>query len=140
MKIAIHHSVHSDSKYWIGYCKEKDINYKVVDCYRSDVINQLSDCDALMFHHHHTSSKDTLFAKQLLYALESVGITVYPDFQTNWHFDDKVGQKYLFEAIGAPLVNSYVFYSRKEALKWANQTSFPKVFKLQCMGYIFRRL
>ena len=103
----------------------------IVDCYKSYIIDQLSDCDALMFHHHHTSSKDTLFAKQLLYALESTGKIVFPDFKTGWHFDDKVGQKYLFESIGAPLVNSYVFYSKREALDWADQTSFPKVFKLR---------
>jgi hypothetical protein len=72
-----------------------------VDCYQSDIINQLSDCDALMFHHYHASSKDTLFAKQLLFALESAGKIVFPDFRTGWHFDDKVGQKYLFEAIGS---------------------------------------
>ena len=45
MKIAIHYSVHSDSKYWIEYCREKGIDYKIVDCYQSDIIDQLSDCE-----------------------------------------------------------------------------------------------
>lgn len=56
---------------------------------------------------------------------------MFPDFDTTWHFDDKVGQKYLLEAIGAPLVPSYVFYSKKEALEWIRHTTFPKVFKLR---------
>ena len=30
-----------------------------------------------------------------------------------------------------PLVKSYVFYTKMEALEWANITSFPKVFKLR---------
>jgi hypothetical protein len=51
-----------------------------------------------------------------------------------WHFDDKVGQKYLLEAIDAPLVGSYVFYSRNEALDWVENTVFPKVFKLRGGG------
>jgi glutathione synthase/RimK-type ligase-like ATP-grasp enzyme len=131
MKIAIHHSIHSFSKNWIDYCEDNKIDYKIVDCYQSNIINQLSDCDALMFHHYHASSKDTLFAKQLLFALESAGKIVFPDFRTGWHFDDKVGQKYLFEAIGAPLVKSYVFYTKKDAYDWAEQTTFPKVFKLR---------
>lgn len=131
MKIAIQHSVLSFSSFWIEYCQEKGIDYKVVDCYKSNIIDQLSDCDALMFHHHHTSSKDTLFAKQLLYALESAGKIVFPDFKSGWHFDDKVGQKYLFESVGAPLVKSHVFYSKKDALKWIDETNFPKVFKLR---------
>src|SRR5699024_4395678 len=41
-----------------------------------------------------------------------------------------IAQKYLLEAIDAPLVPSYVFYDKKEALAWINKTSFPKVFKL----------
>ncbi len=131
MKIAIHNSEVSFSPFWIEYCKEKGINYKIVDCYQSDIIRQLEDCDALMWHHHHMFSKDILFAKQLLYALEMAGKVVFPDFRSGWHFDDKVGQKYLLESINAPLVTSYVFYSEEDALKWAAQTVFPKVFKLR---------
>jgi glutathione synthase/RimK-type ligase-like ATP-grasp enzyme len=84
-----------------------------------------------MWHHHHANYKDTLFAKQLLYSLEQKGMKVFPNFNTTWHFDDKVGQKYLLEAIKAPSVPSFVFYSKKEALKWINNTTFPKVFKLR---------
>ena len=84
-----------------------------------------------MFHHHHGNYKDVLFARQLLYSLEESGKRVFPDWRTCWHFDDKVGQKYLLEAIGAPLIPSYVFYTEKEALNWIRQTTFPKVFKLR---------
>jgi glutathione synthase/RimK-type ligase-like ATP-grasp enzyme len=35
------------------------------------------------------------------------------------------------EAVGAPLVPSYVFYTKKEALNWVSNTEFPKVFKLK---------
>ena len=59
------------------------------------------------------------------------GFKVFPDVDTSWHFDDKIGQKYLFEAMGLPLVKSYIFYSKKDALAWINTTSFPKVFKLR---------
>lgn len=131
MKIAIHHSKISFSENWISYCEENNIPYKVVDCYDSDIIQQLSDCDALMWHHYHLSGKDTLFAKQLLYSIEMSGKVVFPDFRTDWHFDDKLGQKYLLESINAPLVPSYAFYSKESARKWAETTSFPKVFKLR---------
>jgi glutathione synthase/RimK-type ligase-like ATP-grasp enzyme len=132
MKIAIHHhNPDSFSNRWIKYCSEKGISYKIVDCYKSDIIEQLNDCDALMWHFHHASSRDVLFAKQLLYSVQASGKKVFPDFNTVWHFDDKVGQKYLLESINAPLVPSYVFYSRQDALKWVAGTSFPKVFKLR---------
>lgn len=131
MKIAIHHNPHSFSECWIKYCEKEKIEYKVVDAFDSNIIEQLKDYDIFMWHHHHAQYKDVLTAKRILFALEHSGIKVFPDFKTAWHFDDKVAQKYLLEAIGAPLVPSYVFYDKKLALDWAKNTSYPKVFKLK---------
>ncbi len=131
MKIAIHHMPGSFSDGWIRYCNDNGIDYKIVNAYESDIIEQVADCDAFMWHHHHGNYIDVLFAKQLLYSLQRVGKKVFPDFNTGWHFDDKVGQKYLLEAVGAPIVPSYVFYTEKDALNWIENTSFPKVFKLR---------
>ena len=84
-----------------------------------------------MWHFSQGNHKDNLIAKQILFALEHTGLLVFPNFNTSWHFDDKVAQKYLFERIGEPLVSSYSFYSKSEALDWIEQTTFPKVFKLR---------
>lgn len=131
MKLAIHHREGSFSDRWIAYCQKNNIEYKVVNAFDSDIIQQVKDCDAFMWHHHHGHFKDVLTAKRILFALEHANIKVFPDFNTAWHFDDKVAQKYLLEAIGAPLVPSYVFYDKKQALAWAVSTSYPKVFKLK---------
>lgn len=131
MKIAIHHRKGSFSERWIQYCQENQIDYKLVNAYATDIIYQLQDCDVLMWHHLHTNYKDVLAAKNILNTLEQIGIKVFPDFNTGWHFDDKVAQKYLLEAINAPLVPSYIFYDQKTALDWIEQTTFPKVFKLK---------
>lgn len=131
MKIAIHHNPNSFSERWIEYCKKKHINYKLVNAFDNNIIEQLKDCDVFMWHHHHSDFKDVIAAKKILFALEHAGIKVFPDFKTGWHFDDKVAQKYLLEAIGAPLVPSYIFYDKQQALNWAKETSYPKVFKLK---------
>ncbi len=131
MKLAIHKSSWGFSPIWINYCQEHNIPHKIVSCYDTDIMAQLEDCDVLLWHHHHTDAKDVLFAKGLLFALEQAGKKVFPEFNANWHFDDKVGQKYLLEAIKAPMAKSYVFYEKKEALAWSKQTTFPKVFKLR---------
>lgn len=130
MKIAIHKSGGFSDR-WIEYCEKNHIDYKIVNAYDTDIIQQVADCDAFMWHHYHANYKDVLFAKQLLYSLEMSGKKTFPDWRTGWHFDDKVGQKYLLESIGAPLVPSYVFYTKKEAFDWIEKTSFPKVFKLR---------
>jgi hypothetical protein len=85
---------------------------KLVDCYNTDIMNQIDDCDALMWHHNQAGVKDIVFAKQLLFAVEHAGKVVFPDFRTGWHFDDKVAQKYLLEATGIDIVPTYVFMIR----------------------------
>src|SRR5690554_1574602 len=131
MKIAIHHRAGSFSDRWIAYCKKQKIPYKIVNAFDSNIIEQVRDCDVFMWHHHHAEFKDVLTAKRILFALEHASIRVFPDFKTAWHFDDKVAQKYLLEAICAPLVPSYIFYDKNEALEWAINTNYPKVFKLK---------
>ena len=131
MKIAIHPVKGYYSDRWIPYCESRGIDYKLVDCYRSDILEQLSDCDGLMWHFSHASARASKFAKQLLYSVEASGKKVYPDFNTVWHFDDKVGQKYLMEAMDLPAPHAHVFYSKEDAQKWASGTTWPKVFKLR---------
>lgn len=131
MKIAIHYKENDFSSKWIDYCEQNKLDYKIVNCYDNNIIDQLGDCDALMWHFNQSNPKDTLFAKQLLFAVESAGKKVFPNFNSSWFFDDKVGQKYLLESIGAPLVPSYVFYDEEEAYQWIEVTDFPKVFKLR---------
>ncbi len=130
MKIAIADRKGSYSDYWIKYCEEHGIPYKSVNPYDTDIVAQVSDCDAFMWHHH-ASYRDALFAKQLLFSLEQAGKVVFPNFRTGWHFDDKLGQKYLFEALGVQAAKSWVFYDKKSAYKWIETADFPKVFKLR---------
>ena len=128
--IAIHHRYDSFSDKWIEFCLTNKIEHKLVNCYASDIMEQLKDCDGLMWHWAHYDYKAVLFARQLTYSMEQIGKLVFPNSRTCWHFDDKVGQKYLLEAIGAPLVPTYVFYDKEQAFQWASKTVFPKVFKL----------
>lgn len=132
MKIAIANPCNfSDAEVWIKYAKDNNIDCIEVDPYDSNIIEQVKDCDIFIWHHSQDSYKDLLLAKPLLFSLQCAGKVVYPDFNSGWHFDDKLGQKYLFEASGAPFVKSYAFYTKEEAINWAKKTAFPKVFKLR---------
>lgn len=129
--LAIHHRPGSFSDNWIKYCEQNSIPYKLVDCYSSEIVQDLQKCDVLLWHWAHYDSKAVLFARQLIYSLEMIGKKVFPSYKTCWHFDDKIGQKYLLESLGAPLVPSHIFYNKKRALEWARYTTYPKVFKLR---------
>lgn len=131
--IAIHHNKSKVLFHfrWIDYCDKNNITYKLVDCYSSDIVKDLEGCSALLWHYHQAAPKDIVMAKSLLFALEQSGFKVFPDFNTAWHFDDKVGQKYLLEALKTNLVPTWTFYDAKSANNWISNTTFPKVFKLR---------
>ncbi len=131
MKIAIFSRKGSFSDGWVEYCRQNNIPFVELSPYDSDIMAKTADCDAVMWHHHHSNEKDRVFARQLLYSLEQSGKVVFPNFNTGWHFDDKLGQKYLLEGVNAPLVPSYAFFDKQSALRWAETTDYPKVFKLR---------
>lgn len=130
-KLAIHNRQGSFSDRWIKYCSEHKIDYKTVNCYDSNIIWQLKNLDGLLWHWAHSEYTAQLVARQIIASVEKKGIKVFPDISTCWHYDDKVGQKYLLESIEAPLVPSYVFFDKDSAMEWIDKTEFPKVFKLR---------
>ncbi len=130
-QVAIHRREGSFSDRWIAYCEQQGIAYKVVNCLDSDIIKQLSSLHALLWHWVHVDPREQLMARDVIAAAEAMDVKVFPSTSTCWHFDNKIAQKYLLEAIGAPLVPTYVFYDLKEALSWIDRASFPKVFKLR---------
>ena len=93
-------------------------------------MDHLKHCDAFIWHWSSNDPRNFLFTRQLIYSLDHIGIQTFPDPRTCWHYDDKIGQKYLLEVIGAPLIPTHIFFDKNEALSWARHTSFPKVFKL----------
>jgi glutathione synthase/RimK-type ligase-like ATP-grasp enzyme len=133
-QLAIHDRQGSYSDRWITYCEEHRIAYKVVNCFASDIIQQLAGASGLLWHWTLNDPSEQLIARQILQAIEVIGIPVFPNNSTCWHYNDKIGQKYLLEAIGAPLVPTHVFYNLADALCWINKASFPKVFKLSKGG------
>lgn len=116
---------------WVKYCVENCIDFKIVNSYDTNIIEQLNECSGFMWNFTQNKFEDYLFAKQLITAVNKMGIKTFPTLEDMWHFDDKVAQKYLFEGLKIPSVNTFVSYSKKDALEWVNNTSFPKVFKLR---------
>jgi len=131
IQLAIHHCPGSFSDRWISYCDRHQIAYKLVNCFDSDIIERLKSVDGLLWHWNHQDPKGQLMARSVLTTAEMLGLVVFPSSPTGWHFDDKIAQKYLLEAVGAPLAPTHIFYDLKEARKWIRHASFPKVFKLR---------
>ena len=129
--IAIHTGSGPFAAGWVEYCKMNAIPFKEVDCFANDIICQLKGCDALLWHWEHHDYRAAIFARQLIASVERMGLLTFPGTSTSWHYDDKVGQKYLLEAIGAPLIPSHVFYEKQKALEWLEAAPLPLVWKLR---------
>lgn len=131
MKIAIHKNDTLYTQYWIEYCEKNNIEYKLVDAYDTNIVGILDDCDIFMWYFSHLDYRDMSFAKQLMFSLEQMGKIVFPNSKSCWHFDDKLGQKYLFESFNIDSAKGYAFYDKDVALQWAEKQEYPKVFKLR---------
>lgn len=133
MKIAIHHRQGSFSDRWIQYLEEKKIPFILVNAFDNDIVKQIKENGVthFMWHFNQNYYEDMLHARVLFRSLQQIGISTFPNENTYWHFDDKVAQKYLLEALEIPLVKADVFYDKKKALEYIDSTSFPKVFKLK---------
>ncbi|HKG05863.1 MAG TPA: hypothetical protein VKB19_05360 [Pedobacter sp.] len=133
MRLAIHHREGSFSNRWIEYCKEFGIEYIIVDCFQSNIIEVMykEKITHFMWHFHHSNFHDLLLFSPVLNGIDLIGVKTFPNFSTRWHFDDKVSQKYLLESLQAPFAKSTVFYNEKEALKFIENTKLPVVAKLK---------
>lgn len=115
---------------YVEAAKKLNINYVIVDCHADDIMKQLANADALVWHWSHSYYTDKRIAKSILSAAEKSGLKIYPNMNTCNTFDDKIAQKYLLEAIGAPMAPYHVFYNKKDAINFLKNCSYPIVFKL----------
>lgn len=118
---------------WESYCIENRVDYNIIDFYQSDILNLIENYTHALWHFNGYAPQDILFARSILYSASIRGIKTFPDFNTTWHFDDKVAEKYLLEAINAPMAKSWSFFDKESAIKWANNyENYPFVAKLRC--------
>jgi glutathione synthase/RimK-type ligase-like ATP-grasp enzyme len=130
-RLAIHPRTNSFSDRVIQLCEERGIPYQRVSAFDSGFIAKLRDFDAFLWHYDHVNPGELLAGNIVLQAAEQAGKVVFPNHATRWHFNDKIAQKYLLESIGAPLVPTWVFYAREDALAWLQEASYPVVAKLR---------
>ncbi len=134
IKIAVHQSpdeeVTNYSFGWLKKLRRDGIKHVVVDMKSSGALEKIADCTGIMWHWNHTP-KDKMSVTKILEAIEiSTGKHVFPNRETRWHFDEKVSQYYLLKSVGAPIVDTRVFWGEEDALNYVRTAKYPLVFKL----------
>ncbi len=120
----------ASSPLWTRLLREAGHEVVPVEVRRADILQQVSGCDGFMWRFAHAPS-DRAIARRLFPVLErSLGLAVYPDQATAWHFDDKIAQAWLLESAGVPVPRTWVWFDRDAAARWAREAAFPIVLKL----------
>lgn len=130
VKVAIH-GKNGFARRWPESVHRLGGEVRYVNGYDPRLFDQLEGCDAFLWHINQDNPRDLLYARSILASVEGMGIRVYPNHATSWHFDDKIAQKYLLESVGAPLAETWVFFDKEEANDFLRRAKYPLVFKLR---------
>jgi glutathione synthase/RimK-type ligase-like ATP-grasp enzyme len=102
-----------------------------LDISESDFWEKIRDLTLFVFRWTHSDWSKQL-AHTILPIIENeMKIKCFPNQATCWHYDDKIRQFYLLKQAGFPIIDSYIFWDKIKALKWAENADYPVIFKLK---------
>jgi glutathione synthase/RimK-type ligase-like ATP-grasp enzyme len=133
MLIAIHPDKNGSWSYsekWGEFLQKRNIKVKYINLNKNDAIKQVKDCDGVMWRWIH-AHQDKIKAYLILHTIEyCLGIPVFPNHNTCWHYDNKIAQYYIFKALDIPIPDTCVFWDIESASDWVDRTVYPIIFKL----------
>ena len=133
MLIGLHRDIGNPdciADHWAEILEAQGVDIRWVDLTAHDPFTQVKGCGGVMWCHSGRLA-DKLKAYRILHSIElHLGIPVYPDHYMSWHHGEKIAQHYMLKAARIPTPNTWIFWNKEEAIQWANQTDYPKIFKL----------
>jgi len=126
----VHAASGNSSPRWAAALQARGHEVRWVDVHRADILDQLAGCDGFLWRHFHTIDMQQI-ARRLLPVIErELRLCVYPDQATCWHYDDKIAQAHLLQALGIPTPRTWVWFDRDGAERFARAAEYPLVMKL----------
>jgi len=117
---------------WIDYCKRNKIEFREIQTISSESFDLIKECDGFLWHWNLIDFSNYFIAKDFIHVLNRIlKIPVFPNYNTVWHYDDKLAQEMIFEISKVAKPKHWFFFNKSEALKWINKANFPVVFKLR---------
>lgn len=119
------------SERWASAVEAAGAEVRWLDLLQSKPLEQVHGCDGVMWHWAHYPHERRMAALPILRTIEDyLHIPIFPNMPTSWHYDDKIAQSYLLNALEIPCPDTWVFWKKEEALQWAKKTVYPVVAKL----------
>ncbi len=111
--------------------KANNIECVWMDINEGSFWNEVKKLDLFIYRWRHFDN-DKNIALTIMPIIENdLGIKVFPDQNTSWHFDDKIKQYFLLSSHGYPFTECWVFWNKEKALDWAENAVYPMIFKLK---------
>jgi len=121
-----------------GYLRkyEQILDFNGIDCIwleasRPDFWEQVSNLDLFIFQWEHYDRPKQVASSIIPIIQYEMNIPCFPNWETSWHYDDKIKQYYLLKQHGFPIIESYIFWDKDEALEWLESAKMPVIFKLK---------
>jgi glutathione synthase/RimK-type ligase-like ATP-grasp enzyme len=108
-----------------------NIESSIIDINSISFFSEVDKVDVIVFRWGHYDS-DRQIAHTLLPVIELYKKKkCFPDFNTSWHYDDKIKQYYFLKSFNYAYVDTFVFWDKHSALEWIEHANFPIIFKLK---------
>ena len=119
-------------KHYIGACRDMGVPYRLIDLAAPDWVSRVrqSGCDAFLVHPSaHMTVWKRMFDERLKVLVDDLGKMIYPSYEELWLYESKRRMHYWLQAHSVPHPQTWVFYSRRQALEFCRTAPLPIVFK-----------
>ena len=122
------------NKFIANYQKTLDFNgikHSFLDSQDPDFWLKVKEARLFMMHLH-LDAASLIRQRNLISVIDRVlGVPCFPDWNTAWHYDEKIAMSTLLQAKDYPLAKTWIFWDEDSALKWAETAEYPVIFKLK---------
>jgi len=97
----------------------------------ADFWEKVQQLDLFIFHYNNVTDLKEI-ARSIMPVIEGrLKIKCFPEYNSSWHYDDKIKEYFLLKSEGFPMIDSHVFFDRESALAYVDSAVYPLVFKLK---------
>lgn len=133
MKIGIIRNEDPESaKDWIQACKNRKLDFTVIDISAANWLEQVLSSQADFFVTQPPGIYErfkTMFDERLYIITQELGLKVFPSFTESLIYENKKMSSYYFDAKNIPHPKTWVFYSHQDAKSFIQKAKYPFVAK-----------
>ena len=111
--------------------KHNNIDYLELHVDEPDFWEKVRKVNLFLFKYAHIDDHHQIVNAILPLIQKYLSINCFPNWDTCWHFDDKIKEYYLLKSMGFPVIDSWIFWEKESAQEWAENADYPVVFKLK---------